>query len=890
MDGFGFLVSVGAFIMALVALNKISRLDTIIAQLKLQLGQFSDELLRLRQSPPEESKVEVKKTKRPAAVAKSLEPLLVEIPAPAVEIAKHPEPAASAIPAPKKPQAPERDMEQALASRWFVWIGGIAIAIGGLLFVKYAYDNGLISPPLQIFLGLLLGAGLVFAGDRLNSKTPVTDEPDHVPAALSAAGLATAFASIYAAYALYELVGAMADFVGLALLGLGALALALRQGPLIAALGLVGSYATPMMISTPNPSAWGFFPYLLVILGASFAVLRKRPWWWLGYASIAGSTLWSFLWLGGPFETADIVPIGLFAIGIGAVSLLAIKGRSILESNTGSLLDPLTMTEPLRIGAVGVVVGALILAALVLKSDHAGSALLLFFLGMAGISTLSWFKQGSTVAALASGLLSFLVLVVWQQAAFTAWAMDERGLWSSVLGGEAQPFLRWMLAAGAAFAALGLAGVFRKKPPVVWSVLAAGSSVLFLMGAWGRVDGLLADTTWALLAALAATILLAAVWSRRESNSVPGDNLAAGILSIGSAGLLLFAEDRMLDSVWLTIGIAVLASAYAFSTRLLTVKLLGSIAAALGSFTALRLFLSRELWADDRTLPLGQHWPLYGYGIPVVLFYFAARWLKSSGHQRSATALEGISLGLAISLVSLELRVLISGGLTTDGPQLLEMAAHILTWLGAAYGLMYRQQIFSSFISLWGARLLLAVSCAAIVVLSLGALNPIVTEDPFPGNVVFNALLLAYLAPVILLGFIARKLDVLNWLHFRPAVGVLVLVLALAYVTLETKRVFQGPLMVAWSLSAAESYAYSAVWLVSALVLFIAGIKLERQYIRYAGLAVMVLVVLKVFLWDMSNLDGVYRIISFMGVGLCLVGIGWLYSKFVHKPVEGNSA
>ena len=95
--------------------------------------------------------------------------------------------------------------------------------------------------------------------------------------------------------------------------------------------------------------------------------------------------------------------------------------------------------------------------------------------------------------------------------------------------------------------------------------------------------------------------------------------------------------------------------------------------------------------------------------------------------------------------------------------------------------------------------------------------------------------------------------------------------------------------MVAWSLSAAESYAYSAVWLASALVLFIAGIKLERQYIRYAGLAVMVLVVLKVFLWDMSNLDGVYRIISFMGVGLCLVGIGWLYSKFVHKPVEGNS-
>ena len=106
--------------------------------------------------------------------------------------------------------------------------------------------------------------------------------------------------------------------------------------------------------------------------------------------------------------------------------------------------------------------------------------------------------------------------------------------------------------------------------------------------------------------------------------------------------------------------------------------------------------------------------------------------------------------------------------------------------------------------------------------------------------------------------------------------------LALAYVTLETKRVFQGPVMVAWSLSIAESYAYSAVWLGFALALFAAGIKLARQYIRYAGLGVMILVVLKVFLWDLSSHEGLYLIASFIGLGLCLVGIGWLYQQFVQ--------
>jgi len=886
MDGFGWLISLAGFVLALIALNKISTLDTKIAQLKLQLGQLSDQLSGAPPVPQESQKPEKKKSNRPTtavAAAKSPEPVLVETPAPELkaQVAKTLESAAE-----KKPKAPKQDMEQQLASRWFVWIGGIAIAIGGLLFVKYAYENDWISPVLQIFLGLLLGAALVFAGDTLHRKTPATAEANYVPAALSAAGLATAFGSIYAAYALYELVQPTTAFIGLALVALGALMLSLRQGPLIAALGLLGSYVTPMMISSPDPSGWSFFPYLLIILAASFAVLRKRNWWWLGYASIIGSALWSFLWLGGPFEAADVVPIGLFALCIGAISLFAISGRSILASASGSLLNPMGMTDSLKIGSIGGVAASLVLAALVVKSGHSSMALTLFFIGMAGVAALSWFKQGDTAAAPAAALLSFIVLMVWEQAAFNEWAMDESGLWSSVLRGEAPQYLRWTLAAGAAFTALGLAGVFKKSPPITWGILAASSALLYLFGAWGRVDGLLSGTTWALLGAVAAAVLLAAVWLRRGKISANDDNLTAGILAIGSAGLLLFAENRMLNGVWLTIGMAVLAAAYAFSTRTLAVKLLGPISAALGSLTALRLFVSRELWNDDRTLPLGQHWPLYGYGIPIVLFYFAARWLKSSGHNKSATALEGISLGLAISLVSLELRVLIGGGLTTDEPQLLEVAAHILTWLGAAYGLMYRQQIFSSLISLWGARILLGVSCVAIVFVSLGSLNPIVTEDPIPGNVVFNALLLAYLAPVVLLGFIARRLDSVGWLEFRPAFGILALVLAMAYVTLETKRVFQGHALVAWSLSGAESYAYSAVWLASALALFAAGIKLGRQYIRYAGLGVMVLVVLKVFLWDMSGLEGLYQIGSFLGLGLSLVGIGWLYQHFVQKPKE----
>ena len=74
------------------------------------------------------------------------------------------------------------------------------------------------------------------------------------------------------------------------------------------------------------------------------------------------------------------------------------------------------------------------------------------------------------------------------------------------------------------------------------------------------------------------------------------------------------------------------------------------------------------------------------------------------------------------------------------------------------------------------------------------------------------------------------------------------------------------------------------MWLAFALALFVAGIRLARQPVRLAGLAVLALVVVKVFVGDMSNLEGLFRIASFVGLGLCLVGIGWLYQHFVRRP------
>ena len=84
MDGFGWLISLVGFVLALVALNKISKLDTTIAQLKLQLGQLSDQVSQLRQRPEEEPKSEKPVV---AAVAKK-----VRVPVKTGPVEKIPEP------------------------------------------------------------------------------------------------------------------------------------------------------------------------------------------------------------------------------------------------------------------------------------------------------------------------------------------------------------------------------------------------------------------------------------------------------------------------------------------------------------------------------------------------------------------------------------------------------------------------------------------------------------------------------------------------------------------------------------------------------------------------------------------------------------------------------
>jgi uncharacterized membrane protein len=873
-------------VIAIIALVKVSTLSSKLSQLKSDVERlvapnpvWASEKVAPSEAPPEVAKPAVaKRSKKALALeqAKAAETVEVVEPIIAEEVV------AEAVLTPAAP----RDVEKALASRWLVWLGGVAIALGGLLLIKYAHDNGLVPPVVRVIIGLAAGAALVVAGEWLRQKRG-EEVVDYVPAALSAAGLVIGFGVSYAAYALYNIVAPAVCFPLLAAISLGALWLSQRQGPLIAALGLVGATFTPALVPSDNPSTSGFFAYLLVIVVASLWLLRRVRWWWLGFAALAVGAAWALLWINNTGTTPSL-PIGLFGLAIGAAAVWVPRGRGILDESMGSLWDSKTLSPPMGVAIAGCVAGSIILAALAVRSGHATLPLIMFALGMLAVVGFGWFRSGLVTAPLLAAVAALLVLVSWHNVGFHAWAFDESGFWSTVPGLIEPPrFRNAVLVAMVGFVLVGILGILRKVETRPWALLSAGVAFVFLFAAWARADFTLTWSSWAMLAGLLIAALSFGVWKLLPRLNTPTVAQSVEVLVAGVAALAVFALDRCFDGVTLTIAIAVLAAALAFLTQRVALSNIVGIASVVASFAAIRLFVGREFWGEPQGLFLGAHWVLYGYGIPALLFWQASRWLNRKGFERWRVAFEGLSLGLAISLVSLELRVLIGGGVTQDNMGLLELAAHGCAWLGAAYGLAYRQQLYSSFVSIWGARVLLAAStCVFLGLLTLRL--PFVTGDAIVGSQIFNSLWLAYLVPVLLYALMARKLEGLGWGQWRSGFGVFALVLLMAFVTLFVMRQFQGATLSNYFESEAESYTVSLVWLLTGIGIFIAGLKLERQTIRYGGLAVLVLTVLKVFGYDLFLLGGLWRIASIIGLGLCLVGVGWLYTRYVGERNVNN--
>ena len=69
-------------------------------------------------------------------------------------------------------------------------------------------------------------------------------------------------------------------------------------------------------------------------------------------------------------------------------------------------------------------------------------------------------------------------------------------------------------------------------------------------------------------------------------------------------------------------------------------------------------------------------------------------------------------------------------------------------------------------------------------------------------------------------------------------------------------------------------------WGIEGVSLLIAGFPLRERTLRLAGLVLFFICILKLFAYDLRELETLYRIVSFIVLGMILVGVSWIYTRF----------
>jgi len=861
-------LAIVSFMMAMSARDRIKRLEFRLAGLEAQLAGRAGEAPATEPSPPETS---------PAAAPEPTPP--------SPEAA-----AASAPPPPPAPAKPKISLEERFGTQWVVWAGGIALALGGFFLVRQAIEQGWFGPGFQVLLGAAVALALIAAGAwtrRHEILTGVTGLPKaHIPSVLTAAGTAIAYADAYAAYAVYGFIGPAVAFVLLGAVALFTLAAALVHGPALAGLGVVGAFITPLIVSTEQPSYWALYLYLAVVTAAAFALARAKLWRWLAVTAVAASVLWALPGIG---DLAALTPHAFhIAAGFTLAALLIVSGLLFGPDAAPGEIDAVSS------GALAVYLFAAML--LVLATGHDTLALTLFVVLVAATVAIAWRSDAAAAAVPAAAVL--VALIFWH------WSIDFDVAALGLPSGPVPDSL-WqpehylfgaplMLGAGFAllFGAAGFLAQMRSERPLVamlWSVSAVFAPIAILIALYYRIAGFERSLPFAAAAVVLAGAFALATEALSKQGSRPGSDAASAIFATGTIASLALAVSLALDKGWLTIALALMVPGIAWVAEQRAWPALRWLAAAVTVGVLGRIVWDPRIVGDAIGTTPVFNWLLYGYGVPAASFWLAGHMLRRHADDVPARMVDAAAILFTVLLIVLEVRHYLTGDPYGTASALAETALDVSLLLAVVIGLERLRVKSGSIVHDLAAQLLAAI-VFIMIVFSLGVSdNPFFTGEPVGGRFI-NLILLGYGLPAVLAGVLAVITRGSRPYWYSTTAAATALALALAYLSLEICTLFHGPILTEGVTSDAEQYSYSAVWLLFGVALLAAGILLRSLPLRAASAAVVVLTVLKVFLIDMSDLTGIYRALSFLGLGAVLIGIGWFYQRLLFPRAPATTA
>jgi uncharacterized membrane protein len=273
---------------------------------------------------------------------------------------------------------------------------------------------------------------------------------------------------------------------------------------------------------------------------------------------------------------------------------------------------------------------------------------------------------------------------------------------------------------------------------------------------------------------------------------------------------------------------------------------------------------------------------LAGYAAPAASFAFAAIRFRRRGDDRLVATLEAGAVTFLALFVALEIRHWSGNGDLEQPASFTEVALHLLTVAVQATAYLYLAQRTGRVVLGWAWRLLGGIALAWGIAIMV--VNPMVTGAAAGAT----DLLAAYLVPAGLAVLACRKLPSPG---LRTVAGAYAVLAGFTWITLQVRQVFHPAAMgfPGMPVEAAELWLWSGAWLAYGIGLMVLGIRSGQRLLRLTALGVIGLVCGKVFAIDMSDLTGLWRVLSFLGLGLALIGLGVVYRRFVLPGRDGAS-
>lgn len=193
------------------------------------------------------------------------------------------------------------------------WINrvGMSLLLLGLVFLfKYSIDRGWLTPLIRVIFGGVLGIALVGVGSRLKASRTLG-------LILLGGGIAVLYTTLFAAYQLYDMIPYLAAFIGMVCVTLVGYYFAIQQSTsLIAIVATIGGLSTPFLLYNEGGSLPAFVIYTCLVVGSAVELYYHKGWRSVLLAAFVGG--WGCLIAGWVIPDFDWI-LGLRPVSEGIV-------------------------------------------------------------------------------------------------------------------------------------------------------------------------------------------------------------------------------------------------------------------------------------------------------------------------------------------------------------------------------------------------------------------------------------------------------------------------------------------------------------------------------------------------------------------------------------------